>query len=107
MYVFGDNSASGGQDYGAFNLFTDNKWIAQEILDTVPGQILEPGDVNRDGVVNDDDIAPFVAGWLSENVLVGAARDGHCWRLEYVGRWRHGPQRNHRLGRRPSSCTKH
>jgi hypothetical protein len=72
MYVFGDNSASGGQNYGTFDLFADNDWIANEISTTVPGGVLLPGDVNRDGAVTEaGDVPAFVAGWMSENVLEG------------------------------------
>ena len=77
MYVFGDNTAVGGQDYGTFDLFADNAWIANEIATTVPGGVLLPGDVNKDGQVNgdgtgpvaSDDVSAFVAGWLSKNIL--------------------------------------
>jgi hypothetical protein len=77
MYVFGDNSAQGGQDYGTFDLFSDNDWIADQITKTIPGGVLQRGDVNKDGAVNgdgtgpvgSDDVSAFVAGWLSENTV--------------------------------------
>ena len=31
LYVFGDNSSEGGQNFGTFDLFSDNDWIANEI----------------------------------------------------------------------------
>jgi len=66
MYVF--QSPLGGP----FDLFTDNEWIANEISN-LPGGVLLPGDVDRDGTVEIvDDVNAFVAGWLSENRLVGA-----------------------------------
>lgn len=72
VYVFGDNTAQGGQDYGSFSLFADNEWIANEIATTVPGGVLQVGDVNRDGDVTiAGDVSAFVAGWLSENRLEG------------------------------------
>ncbi len=75
MYVYGDNSSVSssppGQDYGTFQLFTDNDWIADQIA-TLPGGMLQLGDVNRDGNVNEADIAPMAAGWLSENRFRGA-----------------------------------
>ena len=83
MYVYGDNSSLGGQDYGTFNLFEDNEWIANQIALTVPGGVLLPGDVNRDGVVNgnglgnpaSDDVAAFVDGWKMEKRFPGAHND--------------------------------
>ncbi|TWT37907.1 hypothetical protein KOR34_28730 [Posidoniimonas corsicana] len=80
MYVYGDNSAQGGANYGEFNLFEDNAWIAEQIATTVPGGVLAMGDINKDGVVNgdgsgpadSDDISAFIAGWRSEQVLPGA-----------------------------------
>ena len=79
MYVFGDNTSEGGQDYGTFDLFADNEWINLEIANTVPGGVLTPGDVNKDGSVNgdgtgdpiSDDVAAFVAGWGTENPVDG------------------------------------
>lgn len=69
MYVYGDNSAvPGGQDYGTFDLFADNEWIANAIAD-LPGGILRPGDVNRDGSINSLDVDQFVDGWLSEKTF--------------------------------------
>jgi hypothetical protein len=72
MYVYGDNTAQGGQNYGTFNLFTDNDWIANRIATTVPGGILKNGDLNRDGNVTSADVNAFVAGWLDRKLLVGA-----------------------------------
>lgn len=87
MYVFGDNSditgTPSGDDYGSFDLFTDNEWIRNAILnDSNLNGILKAGDVNRDGFVSgdgtgpsaSDDVTAFVDGWLSQNVLVGAHR---------------------------------
>ncbi len=72
MYVFGDNTGAGGQDYGTFDLFSDNEWIANEIATTVPGGILALGDVNKDGSVTiAGDVPAFVAGWMSQNLLEG------------------------------------
>ncbi len=73
MYVYGDN----GTNYGTFDLFADNDWIANEIATTVPGGVLTGGDVNKDGSVNgdgtgavgSDDVSAFIAGWRSENVV--------------------------------------
>ena len=81
MYVYGDNSSSGGTNYGTFELFADNAWIANEIATSqdLLGT-LTPGDANKDGEVNGtgfgdpstDDVAAFLAGWGSTNVLQGA-----------------------------------
>ena len=75
VYVYGDNSANAGppagQDYGAFDLATDNAYIA--------GLNLKPGDVNRDGDVDgdgtgpasSDDVTAFVEGWLTVREVDG------------------------------------
>ena len=81
MYVFEDNSGVvGGQNYGPFDLFADNEWIANEIAQSPLNGTLQIGDVNKDGLVNGDgsgsaatdDVTAFIDGWLSENRLVGA-----------------------------------
>ncbi|HEX6962757.1 MAG TPA: PEP-CTERM sorting domain-containing protein, partial [Lacipirellula sp.] len=85
MYVVGGT-------LGAFDLFSDNKWIANEIAATVPGGVLTPGDVNRDGSVNGtgtgpattDDVTAFVAGWRDRKTFQGAhnaltAGDWETW----------------------------
>jgi hypothetical protein len=75
MYVFGDNSSDPlsppGQDYGTFNLFSDNDWIASQIA-LIPSGILKPGDVNRDGSVNQSDVTAFASGWKKEKRLKGS-----------------------------------
>ena len=76
MYVFGDNTSDGGQNYGSFDLFADNEWIANEISKSPLNGTLLPGDVNRDGAVTQaGDVPAFVAGWLSVNRLEGAHND--------------------------------
>jgi len=78
MYVFGNNETgtpgnlADGEDWGSFDLFADNKWIARTIIDTVPGGMLKPGDLNKDGNIDGDDIDDFVLGWLSQNLQTGA-----------------------------------
>ena len=86
MYVFGNNESgtpgdlTDGEDWGTFDLFADNEWIAQEITNTVPGGVLRPGDTNKDGAVNgdgtgpvgSDDVSAFIAGWRNEQILIGA-----------------------------------
>ncbi|WP_197528327.1 PEP-CTERM sorting domain-containing protein [Aeoliella mucimassa] len=78
MYVFGNNETgssgvlSDGEDWGTFDLFADNDWIAMEIANSVPGGVLEPGDVNKDGEVDSLDVDAFVLGWKYENVMTGA-----------------------------------
>ncbi|MGI9457935.1 MAG: PEP-CTERM sorting domain-containing protein, partial [Aeoliella sp.] len=71
MYVFGDN----GTNYGTFDLFADNEWIATEITNTVTGGMLVAGDTDKDGDVDDVDVDLFVAGWRSEKILPGAHGD--------------------------------
>jgi hypothetical protein len=83
MYVYGDNTAQGGQNYGTFGLFADNKWIANQIT-TLPGGILKNGDLNRDGNVTIADVDAFVANWLDRKLLAGAhntvtAGDWETW----------------------------
>jgi hypothetical protein len=92
MYVVGDNTAQGGKNWGEFNLLTDNAWIAARIASTVPGGVLNPGDVNRDGAVNgtgtgpaaSDDVSAFIAGWRKEKRFQAAhnqvtAGDWETW----------------------------
>ena len=78
MYVYGDNSSDpgfpSGQDYGTFNLFSDNDWIAARIA-AIPGGVLKTGDINRDGSVNDSDVTPLVANWKKEKRFVGAINE--------------------------------
>jgi len=66
MYVYGTNDV--GTNYGVFNLFADNEWIASELSANHPGVsgTPTPGDLDLDGDVDDDDVADFVAGWRSE-----------------------------------------
>jgi hypothetical protein len=74
MYVYGNNSAQpgppAGQNYGTFSLLADNEWIVSQIA-LIPGGILKPGDVNRDGSLNQTDVNAFVAGWKKEKRLQG------------------------------------
>lgn len=68
MFVIGDNSFDSGppagQDWGDFNLLTDNDYVAWAYTG-------EPGDVNNDGVLNDSDKTDFISGWMYENVVGG------------------------------------
>ncbi|QDU56954.1 PEP-CTERM sorting domain-containing protein [Aeoliella mucimassa] len=87
MYVFGNNETgtpgnlADGEDWGTFDLFSDNEWIANEIATTIPSGVLQPGDVTKDGDIDGDDIDAFIAGWLSEQIQTGA----HSSQL--VGDW--------------------
>jgi len=75
LYVFGDNSTvptfPSGQDYGTFNLFSDNNWIAGQIA-AIPGGVLNMGDINRDGSVDSGDVAALVNNWGKEKRLKGS-----------------------------------
>ena len=90
MYVFGDNTTSGGQNYGTFNLFTDNEWIANEIAQAPLFGNLQMGDINRDGSVSGDgtglaatdDVRAFIDGWLFENRI-----EGWGGKVSTVGDW--------------------
>jgi hypothetical protein len=78
MYVFGNNETGtpgnllDGENWGAFDLFADNEWIANEIATTVPGGMLAPGDVNKDGEIDSNDVDQFAANWLYQNLQAGA-----------------------------------
>lgn len=75
VYVYGDSSGDlgppKGQDYGAFNLATDNAYIAD--LDLLPGDLNLDGVVSGDGTgpASSDDVTAFVDGWLSVRVVDG------------------------------------
>ncbi|WP_442481382.1 PEP-CTERM sorting domain-containing protein [Aeoliella sp. SH292] len=84
MYVYGDNSdvttSPAGQNYGTFQLFQDNDWIASQLNTLLGGSPLVPGDANFDGVVSgdgtgtpaNDDVAALVANWRFTNSFQGA-----------------------------------
>lgn len=78
MYVFGNNemgspgNLADGEDWGTFDLFEDNEWIKTQIINTVPGGVLNDGDVNKDGEIDQADVSAFVAGWKSRKVMLGA-----------------------------------
>jgi hypothetical protein len=56
--VAGNNSGQqGGRDYGAFSLATDNQFVARDLTG------VNPGDINRDGMVNNTDVNTFVSNW--------------------------------------------
>ncbi|WP_442483262.1 PEP-CTERM sorting domain-containing protein [Aeoliella sp. SH292] len=70
MYVYGQGT---NFNAGDFNLLRDNAWIAQQIANDPDLQgTLDPGDVNRDGTVNNADIVAMVAGWRQEKEFEGA-----------------------------------
>lgn len=85
MYVYGNNSSQGGQNWGTFDLFRDNEWIANEIASNpLLGGTLQNGDLNRDGEVNQLDIDAFVSGFLKRKEFRGAhnrttAGDWETW----------------------------
>ncbi|WP_442482290.1 dockerin type I domain-containing protein [Aeoliella sp. SH292] len=75
VYVAGNNTGVSpvnanitqpGQDWGTFNIATDNEFIAA----TLAGK--DAGDVNLDGLVNSADVTAFVSNWNYVNDLVGA-----------------------------------
>ncbi|MCA9241339.1 MAG: hypothetical protein KDA37_14110, partial [Planctomycetales bacterium] len=82
--MYGDNSSDlgppAGQDYGTFDLFSDNEWIASQIA-ALPNGVLRSGDVTRDGAINQADVTAFVAGWDRKKEFQGSVN-----RL-YVGDW--------------------
>lgn len=78
MYVYGDNSSDSGppagQNYGTFDLFADNDWIADQVA-ALPGGQLKTGDVNRDGDIDEGDVTAFVSGWKKEKRFEGAVNE--------------------------------
>ncbi|QDU57793.1 PEP-CTERM sorting domain-containing protein [Aeoliella mucimassa] len=76
MYVYGDNTgvttSPAGKNYGTFNLFEDNAWIAAELDSLLGGSDLIPGDSNFDGVIDDIDVNAVVSNWRSVNQFQGA-----------------------------------
>jgi hypothetical protein len=56
--VAGNNTgAAGGQNYGALTPATDNAFIRQNLMG------VNPGDINRDGMVNNTDVNTFITNW--------------------------------------------
>lgn len=66
VFVFGDNTSNGGQDWGTPSLVEDNGFIADALGDVLAG------DVDLDGNLDDDDVTAFVSFWGSENRVNGA-----------------------------------
>jgi trimeric autotransporter adhesin len=65
--VFGSTTSGTATDYGAFNLLTDNAYVASPVSG-LKGIV---GDVNNDGILNDADKTAFVAGWMHKRVVDG------------------------------------
>jgi hypothetical protein len=75
IYVAGDNLGSErtnsngdpvpGQNFGRFNLATDNDWIARQLVG------IPTGDVNRDGFVNNADLSAFATSWKQTRLVSG------------------------------------
>jgi hypothetical protein len=56
--VAGNNTGVlGGRNYGALTPATDNAFIRQDLMG------VNPGDINRDGMVNNTDVSTFVTNW--------------------------------------------
>ena len=56
--VAGNNSdQTGGRNYGAFSLATDNDFVRRNLTG------VHPGDINRDGSVNATDVNTLIANW--------------------------------------------
>ena len=71
--VGGDGVNRDGQNWGVLDLNVDNDWIAQKIteLETMGGITISEGDVNLDGIVDNNDITVFVSNWLAEKAFNG------------------------------------
>ncbi|HEX4415302.1 MAG TPA: LamG-like jellyroll fold domain-containing protein [Lacipirellulaceae bacterium] len=65
--VFGSTDSGSSVNYGAFNLLTDNAYLASQ----VSGLKGVAGDVNNDGILNDSDKTAFVAGWMHKHIVDG------------------------------------
>ena len=64
MFVTGTSTGANPEDFGTFDLATDNQYVAG----VVGG--LPDGDVDMDGSLNQEaDVDAFVAGWLNENLV--------------------------------------
>ena len=82
MYVYGDNETgtpgdlTDGEDWGTFNYWTDNEWVADWMATNHPsiaGGVPMVGDVDMDNDVDDDDALALVSNWRDQtNVFDGA-----------------------------------
>jgi hypothetical protein len=68
--VGGTNGLGGlnadGQDWGSFSLLADNEFVAQQVS-SLPGGVLQAGDVNLDGTVDGADITSLLGYWGQVN----------------------------------------
>jgi hypothetical protein len=55
-----------GQDWGSFSLLADNEFVAQQVS-SLPGGVLQAGDVNLDGTVDGADITSLLGYWGQVN----------------------------------------
>jgi hypothetical protein len=67
MFVIGTSTSQTPVNYGAFNLATDNQFVAS----TITGIKGTAGDVTNDGILNQADKDAFIAGWMSKHLVNG------------------------------------
>jgi hypothetical protein len=68
LFVIGNNSSNTGpppgQNWGGFDLFTDNDYVDWAVTSTV-------GDITLDGSLTQADKNAFIAGWMHDNIISG------------------------------------
>ncbi|QDU58705.1 PEP-CTERM sorting domain-containing protein [Aeoliella mucimassa] len=70
LFVIGTSTAAPFDDYGDFDLATDNSFVADAIAGLTPGDLTGDGVVMGDGTGGaNDDIAAFIANWQTEQVI--------------------------------------
>ncbi|MCO6043120.1 PEP-CTERM sorting domain-containing protein [Aeoliella sp. ICT_H6.2] len=81
MYVFGDNETGtpgnygDGEDWGTFNYWTDNEWVADWMATnhgSVVGGTPIVGDTDFDNDIDNDDVMALINGWRQGNLYQGA-----------------------------------
>ncbi|MCO6044660.1 LamG domain-containing protein [Aeoliella sp. ICT_H6.2] len=72
MFVIGTASADPFDEYGDFNLATDNEFVTSALANATPGDLTGDGLVmgNGSGGANDD-VAAFIANWQKRQVING------------------------------------
>lgn len=73
MSIIGDNSSFGGQDYGGFDVFVDNEFIARTLEGIDIADVNANGTIsgNGTGLADADDVTAFVEGWRAKKSING------------------------------------
>jgi len=66
-FVMGSTTSGAAVNYGAFNLLTDDAYVASPVT----GLKNIAGDVNNDGFLNQADKDAFIAGWMHKRLVNG------------------------------------